>query len=135
MYRISQYYRLNYSTAQHVKEVATASTTNQRETPLIFDNRGPSLHDFIRNSQLNLQHPSKLAEAAQPETVPYLEPPSQVIGAGAKYYIEVYGCQMNFNDTEVLMAVMNKAGYQRTEQLEDADIVFLVTVSIQLIET
>ncbi|KAI8055836.1 hypothetical protein BDF22DRAFT_741130 [Syncephalis plumigaleata] len=131
-YRISQYCRLNYSTAQqHVKQVGTTPTTNQRETPLVFDNRGPSLHDFIRNSQLNSQTHSELAGTAMPETVPYLEPPSQIIGAGAKYYIEVYGCQMNFNDTEVLMAVMNKAGYQRTEQLEDANIVFLVTCSIR----
>ncbi|KAI8321289.1 hypothetical protein GQ54DRAFT_240612, partial [Martensiomyces pterosporus] len=48
-----------------------------------------------------------------------------------KYYVEVYGCQMNVNDTEILMAVLNKAGYQRTMSLEDADVIFLMTCAIR----
>ncbi|RKP24389.1 CDK5 regulatory subunit-associated protein 1, partial [Syncephalis pseudoplumigaleata] len=111
--------------AQRVQE---AGPQRRRESPLVFDNRGPSQHDFIRESQLNTLPPSA---TTQPDTVPYLEPPSHVIGAGAKYYIEVYGCQMNFNDTEVLMAVMNEAGYTRTKLLDEANIVFLVTCSIR----
>ncbi|KAJ2356831.1 hypothetical protein H4S01_006617, partial [Coemansia sp. RSA 2610] len=52
-------------------------------------------------------------------------------GQGRKYYVEVYGCQMNVNDTEILMAVLNKAGYQRTMDLDDADVVFLMTCAIR----
>jgi hypothetical protein len=37
---------------------------------------------------------------------------------------------MNFNDTEILISVMNTAGYVRTEVLEEANIIFLVTVSL-----
>ncbi|KAJ2440783.1 hypothetical protein GGI03_008526 [Coemansia sp. RSA 2337] len=38
---------------------------------------------------------------------------------------------MNVSDTEILMSVLNKAGYQRTMQLEDADVVFLMTCAIR----
>ncbi|KAJ1885540.1 hypothetical protein LPJ66_010066, partial [Kickxella alabastrina] len=47
------------------------------------------------------------------------------------YYVEVYGCQMNVNDTEILMSVLNKAGYQRTMELEDSDVIFLMTCAIR----
>ena len=35
-----------------------------------------------------------------------------------KAYIETYGCQMNVNDTEVIFAILEKAGYGRTESME-----------------
>ncbi|KAJ2355554.1 hypothetical protein GGF43_002619 [Coemansia sp. RSA 2618] len=52
-------------------------------------------------------------------------------GQGRKYYVEVYGCQMNVSDTEILMAVLNKSGYQRTMSADDADVVFLMTCAIR----
>ncbi|KAJ2548185.1 hypothetical protein IWW35_004304 [Coemansia sp. RSA 1878] len=52
-------------------------------------------------------------------------------GQGRKYYVEVYGCQMNVSDTEILMAVLNKAGYLRTMDAADADVVFLMTCAIR----
>lgn len=36
---------------------------------------------------------------------------------------------MNVNDTEILNSIMTKTGYERTENLDDASVVFLVTVS------
>lgn len=36
---------------------------------------------------------------------------------------------MNVNDTEILNAIMTKTGYERTDNLDDANVVFLVTVS------
>lgn len=36
---------------------------------------------------------------------------------------------MNVNDTEILNSIMTKTGYQRTDRLDDANVVFLVTVS------
>ena len=42
-----------------------------------------------------------------------------------KLYIETYGCQMNVADSEVVASVMQMAGYETTEQLEEADAVFL----------
>ena len=48
-----------------------------------------------------------------------------------KLYIETYGCQMNVADSEVVASVMQMAGYETTEQLEDADAVFLNTCSVR----
>ena len=48
-----------------------------------------------------------------------------------KLFIETYGCQMNVADSEVVAAVMQMAGYETTETLDDADAVFLNTCSIR----
>ena len=48
-----------------------------------------------------------------------------------KLYIETYGCQMNVADSEVVAAVMQMAGYETTETLDDADAVFLNTCSVR----
>lgn len=48
-----------------------------------------------------------------------------------KVYIETYGCQMNVNDTEVIFAILEKAGYGRTESMEEADLVMANTCSIR----
>jgi len=48
-----------------------------------------------------------------------------------KLYIETYGCQMNVADSEVVASVMQMAGYEATESLEEADAVFLNTCSVR----
>ncbi len=48
-----------------------------------------------------------------------------------KLYIETYGCQMNVADSEVVASVMQMAGYEPTEQLNEADAVFLNTCSVR----
>ena len=48
-----------------------------------------------------------------------------------KVYIETYGCQMNVNDTEVIFAILSDAGYERTEVMEEADLVMANTCSIR----
>lgn len=48
-----------------------------------------------------------------------------------KIYIETYGCQMNVNDTEVIFAIMAKAGFERTEDMRDADIILANTCSVR----
>ncbi len=48
-----------------------------------------------------------------------------------KLYIETYGCQMNVADSEVVASVMQMAGYETTENLSEADAVFLNTCSVR----
>lgn len=48
-----------------------------------------------------------------------------------KLFIETYGCQMNVADSEVVASVMGMAGYTVTDQLDEADAVFLNTCSIR----
>jgi tRNA-2-methylthio-N6-dimethylallyladenosine synthase len=48
-----------------------------------------------------------------------------------KLYIETYGCQMNVADSEVVASVMQMAGYETTEDLNEANAVFLNTCSVR----
>jgi tRNA-2-methylthio-N6-dimethylallyladenosine synthase len=48
-----------------------------------------------------------------------------------KLYIESYGCQMNFSDSEVVASIMNKNGYSTTRNIDDANVVLINTCSIR----
>ncbi|MBQ8223791.1 MAG: tRNA (N6-isopentenyl adenosine(37)-C2)-methylthiotransferase MiaB [Bacteroides sp.] len=48
-----------------------------------------------------------------------------------KLFIETYGCQMNVADSEVIASIMQMAGYEMAETLEEADAVFMNTCSIR----
>ncbi len=48
-----------------------------------------------------------------------------------KLYIESYGCQMNFADSEVVSSIMGKNGFNTTSNIEEADVIFLNTCSIR----
>ena len=48
-----------------------------------------------------------------------------------KVYIETYGFQMNVNDTEVIFSILAKAGYERTENMEEADVLMANTCSVR----
>ena len=48
-----------------------------------------------------------------------------------RVYLETYGCQMNFSDSEIVASVMTGHGFTVTERQEEADVVFLNTCSIR----
>ena len=48
-----------------------------------------------------------------------------------KLYIETYGCQMNFSDSEIVASVMTDNQYVTTEDHQEADVIFLNTCSIR----
>ena len=56
---------------------------------------------------------------------------TKIIQKMKKLYIETYGCQMNVADSEVVASVMQMAGYETTESVDDADAVFLNTCSVR----
>jgi len=47
------------------------------------------------------------------------------------FYIESYGCQMNFSDSEIVASILNKAGFGATRNSEAADLVLINTCSIR----
>ena len=47
------------------------------------------------------------------------------------FYIESYGCQMNFSDSEIVASILNKEGFGATRNVEDADLILLNTCSIR----
>jgi len=48
-----------------------------------------------------------------------------------KFYIESYGCQMNFSDSEIVASILNKEGFGATRDAEQADLIFVNTCSIR----
>ena len=59
---------------------------------------------------------------------PFTEEPNQY---KKLFYIESYGCQMNFSDSEIVASILNKEGFGATRNYEDADLVLLNTCSIR----
>lgn len=54
-----------------------------------------------------------------------------VTGKNRKLYIESYGCQMNFSDSEIVSSIMSENGFDTTSELENADVILLNTCSIR----
>jgi len=59
---------------------------------------------------------------------PFTEDPNQY---RKLFYIESYGCQMNFSDSEIVASILNKEGFGATRNYQDADLVLLNTCSIR----
>ena len=51
--------------------------------------------------------------------------------AAKKLYIESYGCQMNFSDSEVVASIMSENGFSTTRDVDEADVVLINTCSIR----
>jgi tRNA-2-methylthio-N6-dimethylallyladenosine synthase len=52
-------------------------------------------------------------------------------GQSRKLYIESYGCQMNFSDSEIVASILHKDGFDTTSDIREADVIFLNTCSIR----
>ena len=50
---------------------------------------------------------------------------------GKMMYIETYGCQMNFSDSEIVAAILTEDNYISTNNVEEADIILVNTCSIR----
>ena len=50
---------------------------------------------------------------------------------GRQLYIESYGCQMNFSDSEIVTSILQKDGFNTTDDIEQADLILLNTCSIR----
>ena len=68
-------------------------------------------------------------EARQGEAyAPFSSDPNQY---KKRFYIESYGCQMNFADSEIVASILNKEGFGATRNLDEADLIFINTCSIR----
>ena len=59
---------------------------------------------------------------------PFANDPNQY---SKRFYIESYGCQMNFADSEIVASILNKEGFGATRNVEEADLIFVNTCSIR----
>jgi tRNA-2-methylthio-N6-dimethylallyladenosine synthase len=60
--------------------------------------------------------------------VPFASDPNQY---KKRFYIESYGCQMNFADSEIIASILNNEGFGATRNANDADLIFINTCSIR----
>ncbi|RZC42590.1 UPF0004, Radical SAM, and/or TRAM domain containing protein [Asbolus verrucosus] len=93
-----------------------------------FRNRllnGPNLKDFFKDE--NLKDQENLPEE---QVVPYLQDTNRY-GHKRRVYFDVYGCQMNVNDTEIIWSILKKHNYLKTDDLIKADVVLIVTCAIR----
>lgn len=68
-------------------------------------------------------------EEKQGEAIaPFTRDPNQY---KKSFYIESYGCAMNFADSEVVASILNKEGFGATRNVEEADLIFINTCSIR----
>ncbi|MBL7790958.1 MAG: tRNA (N6-isopentenyl adenosine(37)-C2)-methylthiotransferase MiaB [Saprospiraceae bacterium] len=73
----------------------------------------------------------EIDESKQGEVFFHAQPAeSDDLGAGL-FYIESYGCQMNFSDSEIVGSILAEAGYKPTRDLELADLILINTCSIR----
>jgi tRNA-N(6)-(isopentenyl)adenosine-37 thiotransferase enzyme MiaB len=87
--------------------------------------KGPNLKDFFKAENLRDQE-----NIPEEEVVPYLQDATRY-GQKRKVYFDVYGCQMNVNDTEIIWAILQSNNYVKTDELLEADVVLIVTCAIR----
>lgn len=56
---------------------------------------------------------------------------SETVTQTKKLFVETYGCQMNVADSEVVVSIMEMDGYEVTEDIKEADAIFVNTCSIR----
>jgi tRNA-2-methylthio-N6-dimethylallyladenosine synthase len=77
----------------------------------------------------SLLHTKELDENRQGEAfAPFTKDPNEY---RKKFYIESYGCQMNFSDSEIVASILNENGFGATRDFEEADLILLNTCSIR----
>lgn len=84
--------------------------------------QGPSLKEFIIGS-------SEAVLTDRPH-IPYL-PDNIQDTSKRKVFFDVYGCQMNLNDTDIVWSILKKEGFEKTEVEEEADIFLVMTCAIR----
>lgn len=69
-------------------------------------------------------------ESRQGEAL-FWEQPALSESGGKKFYIESYGCQMNFSDSEIVASVLSEEGFSPTRLMEESDLILINTCSIR----
>lgn len=105
--------------SETIKEVERK--TNDLERFRDLTRAGPSLKDFLSKTEIPI-------DPIRVPNIPYIQ---NINGSDQKVYFEVYGCQMNVNDTEVIWSILKSHGYKKVEDIKEANIILFITCSIR----
>lgn len=127
---------------QHLLHSTSATDASRAAAPKLPQN--PSLADFVHQAALAQAVAGGSGSASPTPVQPLvgldaatgqpLDPTTADTGYAApqrRVYIETYGCQMNVNDTEVLLSVLHSAGYTQHDDPMTADLVLVNTCAIR----
>jgi hypothetical protein len=84
------------------------------------------LFSFERTSNLYMDYTPSPSSST---SLPFNPPPP--LSKSRKFFVETYGCQMNFSDTEIVNSIMKKAGYDLVEEVQAADVILINTCAIR----
>ena len=98
--------------------------------------QGPSLKDFIESDvKLNAKSIENQDELVSNQILMQTmtdEADTNPLPSNRKVFYEIHGCQMNFNDIEIVNSILNKTGnYVQTKDEKDADVILIMTCSIR----
>jgi tRNA-2-methylthio-N6-dimethylallyladenosine synthase len=76
-----------------------------------------------------MEHSNKVIDESKQGEALMLENSSSE--KGKKLFLESYGCQMNFSDSEIVASILLKNGFTTTQNFEEADVIFVNTCAIR----
>lgn len=85
----------------------------------------------LYNNQIPFELQPKVIDESKQGNALVKERPAGVESNGKKYYIESYGCAMNFADSEVVASILGETGFDATLDYHEADIIFINTCAIR----
>ena len=89
------------------------------------------MSDQLYNNEIAFELGSKDIDESKQGNALTLERPSTIAPNGKKYYIESYGCAMNFSDSEVVASILANSGFDSTDNHLDADLILINTCAIR----
>eukprot|EP00835_Amoeboradix_gromovi_P006640 NODE_826_length_3874_cov_0.571656.p1 type:complete len:509 gc:universal NODE_826_length_3874_cov_0.571656:697-2223(+) len=95
--------------SRQLKQLKSSCRVQEQHSRPLLTNKGPSFLDFLKKNNLK----------------------TATNGQGTSYFVKIYGCQMNVNDTEVFNSIMASNNYKLVNNMDDASIVFLMTCAIR----
>ncbi|XP_024916023.1 mitochondrial tRNA methylthiotransferase CDK5RAP1 isoform X1 [Cynoglossus semilaevis] len=131
LFTVSQQWRaVRFIQLRHSSNLRNSADKSKRRNVDRFRTQlssGPSFPDFIKGISSPKEY---VPQEEHSETAGYFSEDMD-IGNSRKVYFETYGCQMNVNDTDIAWSILQRRGYKRTTNLNEADVVLLVTCSIR----
>jgi tRNA-2-methylthio-N6-dimethylallyladenosine synthase len=85
----------------------------------------------LYNDNPTLDRHEQVSENRQGEALFFESAQTQANPTGKQFYIESYGCQMNFSDSEIVASILGEAGFRPTRNVEEANLILINTCSIR----
>lgn len=123
-------HRLKFLNLRQITRISAVfprwTSTAAKKQQLLPDDK-LTLKDFLVVGK-NLPKPNELiSEEVLP---PYLEN-IDIDGGNRKVFFDIYGCQMNVNDIEIVWSILKARNYLKTEDIKEADVILIMTCSIR----